>query len=364
MLATAISALPMVVTATCLVLVILGVRAFLIRRYDQFSDQQMKIHVVLLVLTAAAIPIVIVTLPVSETQQGQLLSLIGLLFSAAIALSATTFLGNALAGLMLRSVGSFHLGDFVRIGDHFGRVSARGLFHVEIQTEARDLTTLPNLYLVTNPVRVIRTSGTIISADLSLGYDVPRLHVETLLTQAASAADLGDPFVLVIELGDFSVTYRVAGLLTDVKNLLSARSRLQQMVLDKLHEGGVEIVSPTFMQTRVIPEGRLFIPKSEQATCELPAAAPEQVIFDKAETAAKAQEAELEHESLGKTIEELREQSESVVDMPEAAPILEEIRQLEARREALERVIEEHRQTAQKKKPRGEQDGGISNSGK
>jgi len=344
MLATAISALPMMVTATCLAIVILGVRAFLIRRYDQLSDQQMKVHVILLVLTAAAIPIVIVTLPVSETQQGQLLGLIGLLFSAAIALSATTFLGNALAGLMLRSVGSFHLGDFVRIGDHFGRVSARGLFHVEIQTEARDLTTLPNLYLVTHPVRVIRTSGTIVSANLSLGYDVPRLHVETLLMRAASAADLGDPFVQVMELGDFSVTYRVAGLLTDVKNLLSARSRLQQMVLDKLHEGGVEIVSPTFMQTRAIPEGRRFIPKPEQATCELPAAAPEEVIFDKAETAAKVEEAELEHDSLGKTIEELREQSESAADKPEAGPILEEIRQLEARREALERVIDEHRQ--------------------
>ena len=48
--------------------------------------------------------------------------------------------------------------------DHFGRVSERGLFHTEIQTQDRDLTMLPNLYLVTHPVTAIRSSGTIVSS--------------------------------------------------------------------------------------------------------------------------------------------------------------------------------------------------------
>ena len=177
----------------------------------------------------------------SETATGQLLSLIGILLSAAIALSSTTLIGNAMAGLMPRSVKSFHLGDFVRIGDHFGRVTEHGLFHVEIQTEDRDLTTLPNLYMVTNPVKVTLSSGTIVSAEVSLGYDIPNGKVEDCLKDAASNAGLSDPFVLITDLGDFSVSYRISGMLTEVRHLISVQSRLRRMMLDGLHRSAITI---------------------------------------------------------------------------------------------------------------------------
>ena len=45
-------------------------------------------------------------------------------------LSSTTFIGNIMAGLMLRVVRSFRPGDFVHVGDYFGRVSEQSLFHV------------------------------------------------------------------------------------------------------------------------------------------------------------------------------------------------------------------------------------------
>ncbi|MGB8329288.1 MAG: hypothetical protein WCE62_04110 [Polyangiales bacterium] len=40
-------------------------------------------------------------LPIGDAPRGQLLSLLGLLVTAAIALSSTTLLGNAMAGIML-----------------------------------------------------------------------------------------------------------------------------------------------------------------------------------------------------------------------------------------------------------------------
>ena len=45
------------------------------------------------------------------------------------------FIGNVMAGLMLRAVRNFRTGDFVRVEKHFGRVTERGLLHTEIQTE-------------------------------------------------------------------------------------------------------------------------------------------------------------------------------------------------------------------------------------
>ncbi len=44
----------------------------------------------------------VVALPLSAELTGQLLSLLGILLSAAVALSSTTVLGNAMAGFMLR----------------------------------------------------------------------------------------------------------------------------------------------------------------------------------------------------------------------------------------------------------------------
>ena len=91
------------------------------------------------------------------------------------------------------------------------------LLHTEIQTEERDLTTLPNLYLISNPIRVMRQSGTLLSVEVSLGYDVSRHTVEQLLVQAALDTGLESPYLQILNLGDFSVSYRISGLLKETQ---------------------------------------------------------------------------------------------------------------------------------------------------
>jgi small-conductance mechanosensitive channel len=254
---------------------------------------QFRRQLILLGLTFAGILLIIMTLPISDTLRGQLLSLIGILLSAAIAFSSTTMIGNAMAGLMLKAQKHFRAGDFVRVEEHFGRVSDRGLFYTEVQTEFRDLVTLPNMYLATHPVTVMHSPGTLVHASVSLGYDVSRTKVERLMIEAAEAAELKDGFVQILELGDFSVVYRVSGLLEDVKQLLSARSRLKAKVLDSLHEGGVEIVSPNFMNQE-----------------PLPTISPEAVMFQKAEEAASLAKLEEMYGTVEEKIKQLQEQSE------------------------------------------------------
>lgn len=230
---------------------------------------------------------IVLSIPMDPSTKGNISSLIGIVLSAVFALSSATFMGNGMAGIMLRTINSFKPGDFIRTEDHFGRVTEMGLFHTEIQTENRDLTTIPNLFLTTNPVKVIRTSGTFISGICSLGYDVNRVKIEKALVDAAERAGLKDGFVRITDLGDFSVVYKVFGLLEDVKTIISAESRLNAMILDALHDEGIEIVSPNFMNQRQVGE-TVFIPKkvrkAEKAAVD-DAAAPENVIFDKADEA-------------------------------------------------------------------------------
>ncbi len=218
--------------------------------YADKPGQQHHRQLIMVCVYLFFITLAIILLPISDETQGQLLSFLAILLSATIALSSTTIVGNAMAGLMLKALRNCRPGDFISVTDNFGRISKMDLLHVEIQTEDRDLITLPNLHLVTNPFRVLRTSGTMLRVDVSLGYEVPRQQVEAALLEAASASGLEKPYVQIRELGDFSVSYQVSGLLTEVEQLLGSRRKLRASVLDALHAAGIEIVSPTYMNTR------------------------------------------------------------------------------------------------------------------
>ncbi|MBT8099210.1 MAG: mechanosensitive ion channel family protein, partial [Gammaproteobacteria bacterium] len=183
----------------------------LVKHYDAFPHLKFRRQLIQVAGVLIGILCIILFMPFTNQLRGQLLSLYGLIVSATIALSSTTLVGNIMAGVMLKMIGTCRPGNYVTIGDYFGRITEMDLLHVEIQTEDRDLTTLPNFYCVTNPVRVMRESGTLLSVELSLGYDVSRHDIERLLNGAATQCGLESPFVQILTLGDFSVTYRVSG---------------------------------------------------------------------------------------------------------------------------------------------------------
>jgi small conductance mechanosensitive channel len=121
---------------------VLGIARWLVivRKVGRIADGALTRQLTMVALTAVAVILLILTMPVGDTSRGQLLSLIGFVLTGVIGLSSTTFVGNAMAGLMLRAVRAFRPGDFLKTMDHFGRVTERGLLHTEIQTEDRDLT--------------------------------------------------------------------------------------------------------------------------------------------------------------------------------------------------------------------------------
>jgi len=276
----------------------------------------------------------IITLPVSDQITTGLLGLVGISLAALITLGSTTIFANFMAGLMMQQVRSFRPGDFIRVGEHAGRVTAKGLFHVEIQTEDRDLVTLPNAFLITTPVRVVRTSGTVIWCEVSLGYDAHHARVEPVLLRAIEQAGLADGFVLVRELGDFAVTYRACGILEDVKKLITMRSDLREHALDALHSAGIEIVSPIYMNQRQIRDRT--IPAAVRAQPEAGSSSPEDIVFDKADDAERIENI---RKSLGEArtkIKELEDQLGEVTGEDKAE-----------RREAIGEEIEHHKKLAE-----------------
>ncbi len=296
----------------------------------------------MVIVTAAAVPLLI-ALPVGEHTRDSLFTLFGIAVTAVVSLGSSTFASNAMAGFMLRLIRQFRVGDYIHVEEQFGRVTERGLLHTEIQTEHSDLVTFPNLYMVTHPVRVVRPSGTFISTELSLGYDIHNRTVEKLLLDAAESVGLESPFVRILELGDFSVTYEVSGKLRDTKHFLGARSALSRAVLDSLHGAGVEIVSPAFMNQRRVPADTPVIPArpaAPAATEKVNDKGPDSEVFDKAERVEKVTKLKAELARLSSEIQDLEKQAKGAAP-GEKERLDQSIRKREEISARLSRRIEE-----------------------
>lgn len=298
------------------VIVVGSLFVFALRRHFTRSElrhkNNFKYTLILLSAVLSVLVAIVLTLPIGEEMRKQLLALLGLVLTLMMAFSSTSVVANAVAGLMLRGVDNMRAGDFIHVGEQFGRVTERGLFHTEIQTQERDLTTIPNLYLVSHPVSVVRSSGTIVSAEVSLGYDNDLDHIEKLLLEAAANTGLADAFVYVKSLGDFSIVYRVSGFLDEVKQLLTVRSTLRKNMIRTLHHADIEIVSPNFMNQRVYDaQSKVLVKSSSTASNNdelINTRSPEELIFDKAETAEKKAILEQRKKNLKEKIATLQEE--------------------------------------------------------
>jgi small-conductance mechanosensitive channel len=280
----------------------------LLNRYlsKYWEKRKFLFQFLMLSLTIVTVVVIIIVLPLSDALRGQLLSLFGILLSAAIAFASTTFIGNILAGVMLRVIKNIKLGDYITVDNITGRATEMNLLHVEVQTEQSDLVTIPNIHMVTYPVKVVRSSGTIVSIDISLGYDISRQQISKQLCLASEDAGLTDGFVQIRNLGDFSVTYRIAGHLQDTSNLLSVRANLYNAVLDRLHADNIEIVSPNFMNTRAIKE-QPIIPKPDLMKAEISDNKLEKLAFEKADMASSITNFETVIEQLSAELKQSKE---------------------------------------------------------
>jgi hypothetical protein len=165
------------------------------------------------------------------------------------------------------------------------------------------------------------------------------------LITAVEESGLSEPFVYVDNLGDFSVTYKIHGLLTDVNKYFTTHSLLNRNVMDNLHKGKVEIVSPSFMNQRQVNDS-LFIPSiTQQRESVADEKLPEETIFDKAIEADKIEEKSEYLEKLEKKIEDLKLsiKTEKDISKEDKTKLIERIERLEESKKRLIENIDEQK---------------------
>jgi small-conductance mechanosensitive channel len=259
---------------------------YLFHKKNIFSRERIIQQIIYILVIVIGLILTIFTLPINVEDKNLVLTFVSIVIGAIITFSSTTFVANAMAGIMLRMINPFRVGDFIKTDGTFGRVTEIYFLNTQVQSIDRDLITIPNLTLVSKPLKTIRSSGTIITTSVSLGYNIPRVKIEKSLLQAAEITGLENPFVHVEKLGDFSISYKVGGLLKDVDRIITTRSDFKKNVIDNLHNSDIEIVSPTYMNQRVFSEDYVCMPPKEDARKvpkeKEPEVQTEEIIFDKA----------------------------------------------------------------------------------
>jgi small-conductance mechanosensitive channel len=207
-------------------------------------------------------------IPGSETEAFKGLSvLIGLM----ITLGSTGLINQIISGLFVIYSRSVRPEDYVRIGDIEGQVTDVGFLATKLKTPRQEEITIPHSVLVgtatTNYSRLAGPDGMVVTASVTIGYDVPWRQVHALLLLGASRTrgirTDPSPRVLQRELSDFYVQYHLMAHLEEGKSRAEVLSDLHAQIQDAFNEFGAQIMSPHFESQ---PERRVLVPKSEWHT--------------------------------------------------------------------------------------------------
>ena len=194
-------------------------------------------------------------LPGSGSEAFKSISLfLGLLLS----LASSGAVSNLVAGTILTYTGAFKLGDRVKIGEQTGDIVEKSLLVTRIRTRRNVEISVPNATVLSGAIinysAMARRGGVILSATVTIGYDVPWVTVhELLVTAALRTVDVlkePRPFVLQTSLNDFNVSYEINAYITDSRKWDDILSRLHSAIQDSFNEAGVEIMSPAFTALR------------------------------------------------------------------------------------------------------------------
>jgi len=236
--------------------------------YPEWAEPTAKL-VRLLILAATAV-VIFPYLPGSTSPAFRGISVfLGVLLS----LGSTSAVAHGVAGTILTYMRSYHVGEFVKIGDTVGEVVEKTLLVTRICTQKKEIVTIPNGSVlggvVVNYTSEARNQGVVFYTKVTIGYAAPWRKVHDLLIAAAlSTKDVSDsprPFVLQSNLLDFYVSYELNAFTNHPENMQLIYSDLHQNIQDKFNEGGIEISSPHYTALRdgnrvAMPEE--YIPKN------------------------------------------------------------------------------------------------------
>jgi small-conductance mechanosensitive channel len=191
---------------------------------------------------------------------------VGVVFS----LGSTSLVSNIIAGYMLIYRRAFKIGDWVKIGDVMGDVTAIRQQVTHLRTLKNEEVSIPNSQIlngnVVNYSSLAREKGLILHTTVGIGYETSWRQVEAMLLMAAERmAGLlrnPSPFVLQKELGDFAIVYELNVYTDNPREMMKLYTELHREILDVFNEYGVQIMTPAYRsdtpEPKIVPRDQWY----------------------------------------------------------------------------------------------------------
>ena len=172
-------------------------------------------------------------------------------------------LGNAFAGLAIQSEKPFHVGQWIRIGEHEGCVAEITWRATKLRTKAHSFVVVPNN--VMSREAIVNYSEPVVPTRLQVEvgatYLVPPNEVKAAMLEAVANAPLAlkdpPPDVLLMEFGNSAITYRARFWVEDYGRDEVARDQVRTGIYYGFRRRGIEIPWPIQVEyTREEPPAR------------------------------------------------------------------------------------------------------------
>jgi small-conductance mechanosensitive channel len=218
----------------------------------------------------------VVAYPYLPGSQSEVFKGVSVFVGLIISLGSTGVMNQVMSGLMVTYSRAVRCGDFVRVANIEGTVTALGALSTKILTPRNEEVTIPNAVVVSHATTNYSrnaTQGVFASTAVTIGYDTPWRQVQALLLLAARRtagikAEPG-PVVLQTALQDFYVEYSLFVALEQPHRRFFVLDVLHAHIQDAFNEFGVQIMSPRYVGD---PRDPKVVPPA--AWYAAPAAAP------------------------------------------------------------------------------------------
>ena len=170
-------------------------------------------------------------------------------FAAVLGFALQETLGNIFSGLSLSMGHPFEPGDWIRSGQHVGRVKGIAWRATTIVTRANERLEIPNSVIAKDVLFNYATGAVRDEMSIGISYGVPPNHVRevvlTLLRDVTQVLREPPPEVLAWEYGDFSIQYRIRYWIGDYGVQEYVRDRVASGLWYALRRHSIEIPFPT-----------------------------------------------------------------------------------------------------------------------
>jgi len=194
---------------------------------------------------------------------------VSVLIGLMLTLGSTGLITQAMSGLVVVYSRSLHKGDFVDVNGVQGVVTEVASLATKIVNLRNEEITIPNAVLIANPIhnysKPAGNQGTLLTTQVTIGYDAPWRQVHELLIGAARATagvrESPAPYVYQRALSDFYVEYELFVSIDKPLERVPILSALLASIQDGFNEHGVQIMSPHF---HAQPEQAVLVPKAQR----------------------------------------------------------------------------------------------------